>query len=51
MRSVDEVYETFTSYVAEGRNLPLEKVLDIAGRTGLERHGCSLSGWWIPTAV
>ena len=30
-RSVDEVYETFTSYVAEGRNLPLEKVLDIAG--------------------
>ena len=31
MRSVDEVYETFTSYVAEGRNLPLEKVLDIAG--------------------
>ena len=31
MRSVDEVYETFTSSVAEGRNLPLEKVLDIAG--------------------
>ena len=31
MRSVDEVYETFTSYVAGGCNLPLEKVLDIAG--------------------
>ncbi|HJA98742.1 MAG TPA: signal peptide peptidase SppA [Candidatus Alistipes avicola] len=30
MRGVDKVYETFTSYVAEGRNLPLEKVLDIA---------------------
>lgn len=31
MRGVDEVYETFTSYVAEGRNLPLERVLEIAG--------------------
>ncbi|MDE5694597.1 MAG: signal peptide peptidase SppA, partial [Alistipes sp.] len=31
MRGVDKVYETFTSYVAEGRNLPIEKVLDIAG--------------------
>jgi len=31
MRGVDKVYETFTGYVAEGRNLPLEKVLDIAG--------------------
>lgn len=31
MRGVDQVYETFTSYVAEGRNLPIEKVLDIAG--------------------
>lgn len=31
MRGVDQVYETFTTYVAEGRNLPIEKVLDIAG--------------------
>lgn len=31
MRGVDKVYTTFTSYVARGRNLPLEKVLDIAG--------------------
>ncbi len=31
MRGVDRVYETFTGNVAEGRNLPIEKVLDIAG--------------------
>jgi len=31
MRSVDRIYSTFTNYVAEGRNLPLEKVLDLAG--------------------
>lgn len=31
MRSVDKIYTRFTSLVAEGRNLPLEKVLDIAG--------------------
>lgn len=31
MRGVDKVYETFTSIVAQGRNLPVEKVLDIAG--------------------
>ncbi len=31
MRGVDKVYDTFTSYVAQGRNLPVEKVLDIAG--------------------
>jgi len=30
MRSVDKVYERFTSLVAEGRNLPLERVLEIA---------------------
>ena len=30
MRGVDRVYERFTSLVAEGRNLPLEKVLEIA---------------------
>lgn len=30
IRSVDKVYETFTSKVAAGRNLPIEKVLDIA---------------------
>lgn len=31
MRGVDKVYETFTQDVAAGRNLPIEKVLDIAG--------------------
>lgn len=31
MRGVDKVYTTFTKDVAEGRNLPLEKILDIAG--------------------
>ncbi len=31
MRGVDRVYATFTGLVAEGRNLPLDKVLDIAG--------------------
>lgn len=30
MRSVDRVYERFTSLVAEGRNLPLERVLELA---------------------
>lgn len=31
MKGVDQVYERFTGLVAEGRNLPIEKVLDIAG--------------------
>ena len=31
MRGVDKVYTTFTNLVSEGRNLPIEKVLDIAG--------------------
>ena len=31
MRGVDKVYTTFTNDVAEGRNLPIETVLDIAG--------------------
>ena len=31
MRSVDKVYDRFTGLVSEGRNLPLNKVLDIAG--------------------
>lgn len=31
MRGVDKVYDTFTKDVAAGRNLPIEKVLDIAG--------------------
>ena len=31
MRGVDKVYTTFTGLVAQGRNLPIEKVLDIAG--------------------
>ncbi len=30
MRGVDRVYDRFTSIVAEGRNLPIEKVLEIA---------------------
>lgn len=30
MRSVDRVYETFTGHVSKGRNLPLERVLEIA---------------------
>ncbi len=30
MKSVDKVYTRFTSLVAEGRNLPIEKVLDVA---------------------
>ena len=30
IRSVDKVYDTFTSRVSVGRNLPMEKVLDIA---------------------
>ena len=39
MRGVDRVYERFTSLVADGRNLKIEKVLEIAeGRvwTGVE---------------
>lgn len=31
MRGVDQVYETFTKDVSEGRNLPIERVLEIAG--------------------
>ena len=31
MRGVDKVYTTFTGHVSEGRNLPLERVLEIAG--------------------
>ena len=30
MRGVDRVYTTFTEHVAAGRNLPLEKVLEVA---------------------
>ena len=30
IRSVDKVYETFTTRVSEGRNLPMEKVLEIS---------------------
>ena len=30
LRSVDKVYETFTTRVSNGRNLPMEKVLDVA---------------------
>ncbi len=45
MRGVDKVYATFTEHVAEGRNLPLEKVLDIAGGrvwTGADALGIGL---------
>lgn len=31
MRGVDKVYTTFTGNVSEGRNLPIEQVLEIAG--------------------
>jgi protease-4 len=30
MRGVDRVYETFTGHVSKGRNLPIERVLEIA---------------------
>ena len=42
---MDRVYATFTEHVAEGRNLPLEHVLDIAqGRvwTGADATGIGL---------
>lgn len=45
MRGVDKVYATFTQHVAEGRNLPLERVLDIAGGrvwTGSDALGIGL---------
>ena len=45
LRGVDRVYATFTEHVAEGRNLPLEHVLDIAqGRvwTGGDATGIGL---------
>ena len=45
LRGVDRVYATFTAHVAEGRNLPLEHVLDIAqGRvwTGADATGIGL---------
>ena len=45
MKSVDKVYSRFTSLVSEGRNLPLEKVLDIAaGRvwTGVQAQQIGL---------
>lgn len=31
MKSVDRIYESFTGKVSDGRNLPIEKVLEIAG--------------------
>ena len=43
LRSVDKVYETFTSRVSNGRNLPMEKVLDIAqGRVWSGKHAVEL---------
>ena len=46
MRSVDRVYARFTSLVAEGRNLPIEKVLELAeGRvwSGVEAQANGLA--------
>ena len=45
MRGVDRVYETFTTNVANGRNLSIEHVLDIAGGrvwTGEDAKGIGL---------
>lgn len=45
MRGVDRVYARFTALVAEGRNLPIEKVLDLAGGrvwTGVEAQQVGL---------
>jgi protease-4 len=43
LRSVDKVYETFTSKVSNGRNLPMEKVLEIAqGRVWTGARAVSL---------
>lgn len=45
MRSIDRIYDTFTSHVAEGRNLAIERVLEIAeGRvwSGTEAVECGL---------
>ncbi|MEG1612430.1 MAG: signal peptide peptidase SppA, partial [Alistipes sp.] len=45
MRGVDKVYTTFTNHVSEGRNLPIDKVLSIAGGrvwTGAEARGIGL---------
>ncbi len=43
MRGVDRVYSTFTEQVAEGRNLPLEKVLEVAeGRVWSGRDALSI---------
>lgn len=45
MRGVDRVYETFTGYVSKGRNLPIERVLEIAeGRvwTGVDAQQIGL---------
>ena len=49
MRGVDRVYETFTGLVAKGRNLPIEKVLEIAGGrvwTGSDALGIGLVDAW-----
>ena len=43
LRSVDKVYETFTTKVSNGRNLPMEKVLDIAqGRVWSGKHAVEI---------
>ena len=48
MRGVDKVYETFTEHVAAGRNLPVERVLEIAGGRARMRWRSDSS---TPTAV
>ncbi len=45
MRGVDRVYETFTGHVSKGRNLPIERVLEVAeGRvwTGVDAQQIGL---------
>lgn len=43
MRGVDKVYTTFTGLVSEGRNLPLDDVLEIAGgRVWSGSEGCEI---------
>ena len=45
MRGVDKVYATFTEHVSKGRNLPIDKVLNVAGGrvwTGADALGIGL---------
>ncbi len=45
MRSVNEIYDTFTTKVSEGRNLPIGVVMTLAGGrvwSGVEAESCGL---------